>query len=359
MRVFLDARTASWSGVGRYVTGLLSRINKTNSLDVLVLANKDLTKHERVKKIYARYNVLSVRGLLEVSFISRQKGIDIIHSPMYVTPFFPSSPLIVTIHDLIPIKMPEVMGGNLRRNTYYSLNKLAVKNATAILVPSNSTKKDVLDVFKCSSEKIHVIPHAIDDIFLERKDKCSERHDNLQLGDRYLLSFGNAKPNKNLEMLLKAYAITKKEIMAKLVLIGSMAALPYKLKVQIKNLKIEHDLTFTGRLTDEELVSLYSRALAFIFPSVYEGFGLPPLEAMACTCPVACSHSSSLPEVVGDSALLFDPYSLDSIVDAILKVSLDDRLRSGLIEKGQKRACKFTWDNTFKEVFEIYKKILA
>ena len=358
MRVLFDARTSSWTGVGRYVTGLLSRLMDLSPIDLVVLTSEDFSYYQKIEKIYMRFNVLSTRGLFELTFASRRKGIDIIHSPMYVTPLLPSSRLVVTIHDLIPIRMPEVMTGKSRRSMYYLLNKLAVNNADAILVPSSSTKYDVIDIFRCSEGKVHVIPHALDDVFFNIRSRSSHTCKGLHPEERYLLGIGNHKPHKNLVKLLKAFAITRKDVESKLVLIGTEDSLSSEIRAIIDKLGIKKEVFFSGKLTDAELINLYSGALAFIFPSVYEGFGLPPLEAMACGVPVACSNSASLPEVVGDSALLFDPYTVDSIADAIIKITFDQKLRSSLTEKGRRRVRNFSWDSTATNILEVYNKII-
>lgn len=341
------------------MTGLLNKLTALDYVDLFIFSSRNISLNKEVKRIPSYYKVFSVRGLFELSLNAQRKDVDIIHCPMYVTPFYPRARLVVTIHDLIPIRMPEVMSRRGRRSTYYILNKHAINTSEVILVPSESTKSDVLDIFDCSEEKVHVIHHALDDVFLNVAENRADYIPNgLRPGDRYLLSVGSAKPNKNLVRLLEAFARVKKEISAKLVLIGDLDARYPEVQFASNNLHIQNDVIFTGRVTDSELLSLYSKALAFVFPSVYEGFGLPPLEAMACNTPVTCSKATSLPEVVGDAALLFDPYSVESISNAIVRVVLDQQLRVSLIAKGRQRINEFTWDKTLSRVLKVYEDLI-
>ncbi|MCL4499487.1 MAG: glycosyltransferase family 4 protein [Chloroflexi bacterium] len=361
LRVFLDARTLTWSGVGRYVKGLIESLAARDDIDLTVFHYpKDrLPVTDGIKTVEASAGVFSPKGLVEVSLVARRYDYDLFHAPMFITPYAIKKPLVVTIHDLIPLTVPDVMPGFAERRLYYTVNKRAAKIANAILVPSQSTKDDVAKFLECAPLKVHIVSHAMDPEF----SSLTERQDSaillkLGIGEPYVLSMGNEKPSKNIVTLVQAFSLVRAMIPLKLVLVGAPTERFAQVQDAIADLDLQEYVLYTGHVSDEELVALYSNALVFVFPSIYEGFGLPPLEAMTYGTPVACSSTTSLPEVVGNAAELFDPFSADDISVSILKLATDSSLRKDMIDRGHERARQFNWQNTSSGIVEVYRQAI-
>ena len=267
-------------------------------------------------------------------------------------------PTILTIHDLIFDKMPE---HHKPLNRWY-LNlalPLFSKRADHIIAVSEATRDDVIKTYGISPDKISVIPEAAAPRFTPQPTKTIQAvRQRYQLPDQYLLYVGTIEPRKNLERLLKAWEklFQTKEV-PPLVFVGSRGWLSESFFNALEKSPFRNDVLLTGYVRDEDLPALYSAATAFVFPSLYEGFGLPPLEAMACGTPVICSNTSSLPGVVGDAALLCDPTDDLALEDALKRIVNDVDLRHKLSEQGLEQAAKFSWERTAKDTLAVYNRI--
>jgi glycosyltransferase involved in cell wall biosynthesis len=229
-----------------------------------------------------------------------------------------------------------------------------------ILTDSCKVKGEAINLLKLSSEKIKVIYPGVDKRFKKLKSKnLNGILPELNPNKKTILYIGNTRPYKNLPRLLEAFGLLQKRKPENYQLIiagGEKRNLPLLKRITI-DLNIEKDVFFTGNLTDIEVVALMNAADVFVFPSLEEGFGLPPLEAMACGTPVVTSNVSSLPEVVGDAALLVDPENVEEIASAIEKVLTDEKMREELIRKGFERVKNFSWEKTASETLKIYKSV--
>jgi len=272
---------------------------------------------------------------------------DIFHLPLPVAPFWrkpKNCKLIVTVHDLTPLKFPDFH--NLKRKLYFRFFvKRLLKQADRIIADSISTKKDIVDLLMIKADKIDVVYLAAD--MKHTSKKVPKKYG---IKDEYILYVGTVEPRKNLLRLIDAY--NKLNPPEKLVIVGASG---WKNKDVYK--KKNKNIIFTGYVDDEDLPKLYSNAKVFIYPSLYEGFGLPVLEAMNCKVPVITSNTSSMPEVGGDAVLYVNPSSVDDIRIKLSKLLTDSNLRKELIKKGINQVKKFSWDKTAKETINVYKKV--
>jgi glycosyltransferase involved in cell wall biosynthesis len=239
----------------------------------------------------------------------------------------------------------------------------AARRATRVLTVSESSKRDILRFVDIKPEKIDVIYNAYDERFSqppneEDLDRVRERY---QLQDQFVLYAGNVKPHKNLERLIEAFEIVRQRGLdkLKLVMIGDDISRYAVLRRAVHKHQLHKYVRFLGYMPEETLAAMYRLAGVFVFPSLYEGFGLPPLEAMASGTPVVISNVSSLPEVAGNAALLVDPLDPGVIADGIYRVLTDDSLRRDLQRKGLERARQFSWEQSVRRVRQIYSEVAA
>jgi len=278
--------------------------------------------------------------------------------------YFLGKPFIITVHDLM--RYLDLVGGgpclirkpNLQDALWLHLDYLGAVKAAKIVVPSNHTKNDLVRYLKVPEEKVVVIYHGIDEAFkpVEGPRPCEEP---------YVLYVGSEHPRKNLATLLKAFKLLKQDPKfreLKLVKAGPAGGEEKSFRSDtmsvVEALGLKGDVIFVDRwLSVEELAALYSQAELFAFPSIYEGFGWPPLEAMACGCPVIASNTTSLPEVLGDAAMYADPASPEAWAEAMERVLTDDRLRRKLASMGLERAKQFTWRRAAEQLLRVYEEV--
>ena len=359
------------AGIARYTYQLVSsllELDKSNDYVLYAFSSKpeqDVFKSERAQfrphkwqpQLLKTYFLLL--RLLNLSADSFTKEADIVHSTDFVLPVSKNKPSIITIHDLAFRRFPSFY--TFKNRTYMnSMAKFSAKRADKIITYSDSTKKDVIKFLSIDEKKISVIPLGVEDKFKPAsEEEIKKIKADLGLPDNYIITLGTLQPRKNLEALIDAFARLKKDkaIPHKLVIVGEKGWNNEKLLTKLAGLDIAEDIVLTGFIEDNQLPSLYSGATALVYPSLYEGFGLPVLEAMACGVPVACSNTSSLPEIAGEAALLFDPTDVDQIYSSIQKLLLDEKLRKTLGEAGIKRARQFTWEKTAKQTLSLYNSL--
>lgn len=268
---------------------------------------------------------------------------------------------VVTIHDLVFLRFPEHRGRKLSRY-YLKRHQIASKNSKKIIVPSRATKKDLQTFLKVNSNKIQIIPEATDERFKKLKnhyhlDRAIGRY--FDPKRKYILSVGTLEPRKNLNRLVMAYSLLpyalKKEY--KLVLVGAKGWHNAELYETIKNLNLLDNVILPGFVPDEDLPYIYNKASVFVYPSLYEGFGLPPLEAMACGVPVVTANNSSLPEVVERSAILVKADNEEEIAKAIKTIILKPPIAQKLSQRGIVQARKFSWKKAAQQTLKVLCKI--
>ncbi|NJE77285.1 glycosyltransferase family 1 protein [Thermococcus sp. ES12] len=301
-----------------------------------------------------------VRKLFIIPTHSKKLRLDLVHD-VYLGLFFfypQKTKKIITIYDLVPIKFPQTHRGDTILAHKYALMR-SLRYADKIISISYSTKKDAVKYFKISEEKIRVIHLGVDEDYkLLPENEIKKIKQKYNLNYPFILYVGTLEPRKNIPTLLKAlYKLKKQGLPHKLVITGKKGWKYKNIFELISKLNLQRDVIFTGYVPREDLPALYNAADLFVYPSLYEGFGLPPLEAMACGTPVITSNTSSLPEVVGNAGIMVDPYDVNGLAKAIYEVLTNDRLREELRKRGLERAKMFSWKKTAEETLKVYEEV--
>ncbi len=344
------------TGIGRYIRGLVSAFGYKNAWKYVFLGNHELKDFPHVE--YVRFNapIYSLQEQLTLPFAANR--CNALHIPHYNVPVFWNKKLIVTIHDLIHLEFSKDL--NPFAVTYAkTLLPIAVRKADAIIAVSEKTKTDLVTKLKVPPKKISVIYHGIDPVFLSDGGRTvPEKKD-----APYFIYVGLIKSHKNLGVLLKAFVnLRKKTGMGNLRLriIGTPDRKQRLVRQWLNTISAEPNITIETGLHDEALKSVYSNALALIFPSLYEGFGFPLLEAMACKIPIIAARATSIPEVLGEySGLYFDPQSESDLEHQMNKILSDNVLKDRLIREGSERLKLFNWNRAAKQTEEIYESVLS
>ncbi|MDE5764902.1 MAG: glycosyltransferase family 4 protein [Ruminococcus sp.] len=290
------------------------------------------------------------------------KDIDITHFFNYIAPPGVHGKTVITVHDMVYKAFPETV----RSRTKMMLNtglKRSMKQADIIVTDSEFSKSEIIKYFPQYQDKIRVVLCGVD---LQKFRPCQnperipEVKKSLGIEGEYFLYLGTIEPRKNLERLISAYHIFAQHVKdaPKLVLAGGKGWLYDSIFQKVTDLKLTDKVIFTKYVPSEDMNPLMCGAIAFVFPSIYEGFGMPPLEAMACGVPVLASDSASLPEVTGDCAVVCDAYSEESIADGLNRLYSDTELRSELSRRGIRRAENFTWENSAEQLYSVYKELV-
>jgi glycosyltransferase involved in cell wall biosynthesis len=308
---------------------------------------------------------LMTLGNVWLPWLAQQLKLDLIHDPTGVTPcLFGSSiaRLVVTVHDVFAWSLPGY-SSLLDRLIYRSwLPQVLKSRAGAVMTVSRQSQQDIVRFLGFPENKIHRIPYGVNPKFSQLPVTQVQKHlqDRFNLTSPYILYVGALTRRKNIERAVQAFSsLTPVYPDLRFVLAGPRSWAQTPLGGLIAELDIADKIILTGPLTDRDLPVLYNGSLAFIFPSLYEGFGLPVLEAMACGVPVVTSNVSSLPEVAGEAALLVDPLDVTAIAAAISRLIDDPELRRELSQRGLERARQFTWDRTARETIQVYNSVLA
>jgi glycosyltransferase involved in cell wall biosynthesis len=370
LRIAIDARKLRDYGIGTYVRNLLRHLARIDeSTDYIVLCRERDTA--AVKKLGMNFRAVpeksrpySIREQLTVPLDLRRERVDLFHAPHYVLPPLTPCPSVVTIHDCIHLRFPQYLPNRVAYAYARASLWIATHRSHRVLTVSEASKRDILRYFRVPEKKIDVIYNAIDERFGQAPDpeEIERVRERYQLDGPFILYAGNIKPHKNLERLIEAFHSLRRGggfDAVRLLIIGDEISKYATLRRAVHRHKLHKYVRFFGFVPVQTLASLYRLASVFVFPSLYEGFGLPPLEAMASGTPVITSNVSSLPEVVGDAALLIDPYEPEAIADAMRRVLTDADLREQMRARGFERAREFSWDRSVRRVREIYGEVLG
>ncbi|HBB19514.1 MAG TPA: glycosyltransferase family 1 protein [Ruminococcus sp.] len=290
------------------------------------------------------------------------KKADLTHFFNFIVPPGVHGKTVVTVHDMTYKAFPETVRGRTRAMLNMGLKK-SMKRADMIVTVSEFSKSEILKWFPEHEKKLRVVPCGVD---LDRFKPCTEPEripqvkQSLGIEGDYFLYVGTIEPRKNLERLIIAYDIFSKRKggdVPKLVLAGGKGWLYDGIYGKVQELGLDKQVIFTKYIPSEDMNPLMCGALAFVFPSIYEGFGIPPLEAMACGVPVLASDAASLPEVTGDCAVTCDAFSEESIAEGLARLCDDGELRKDLSVRGRKRAELFTWDSSAEKLYNVYKEL--
>jgi glycosyltransferase involved in cell wall biosynthesis len=369
VRIAIDARKLRDYGVGTYVRNLLRHLSRLDHSTeyVLLCQQQDCgipqTLGPNFRAIPESSPAYSLREQVKVPMDLWREKPDLFHAPHYVLPPLTPCRSVVTIHDCIHLRFPQYLPNRLGYAYARSSMWFATHRSSRILTVSEASKRDILHYFHVPETKIEVIYNAIDERFNEvpAEDEVARVRERYQLNDPFVLYAGNIKPHKNLERLIEGFHLLRRRGFdhVRLLIIGDEISKYATLRRAVHRHKLYKYVRFFGFVPDRTLAILYRLASVFVFPSLYEGFGLPPLEAMASGTPVITSNVSSLPEVVGDAAVLIDPHEPEAIADAIQRVLTDVELRSSLRERGFARARHFSWERSIARVRDSYTEVLA
>jgi glycosyltransferase involved in cell wall biosynthesis len=374
VKIALDIRTVTSrrSGVGNYVRNLLAGLERTHPAHayLLLACRENLAALDGVMSGAATHQTRlgqeshPLGDLWEHLWLPgalKRRGVDLLHGPMLMLPLGRASfARVVTIHDLVPMLFPETVPRKYALYVRWLLPRVAGV-AERVICVSGHTKDDLVRELGMDPERVVVVHEAPQPGFRPLEDlaalaRVRERHG---ITKPFFFHLGNIEPRKNLVGLVKAFLSLSPRGRAQLVLGGHKGWLTQGIFKELDGLDLSQDVIFTGYLPQEDLPLLMNAAAAFVFPSLYEGFGLPVLEAMACGTPVITSNISSLPEVAGDAALLVDPRRVEDLAGAMERVLEDGTLRRDLSRAGLERAAQFTWERAARETMAVYEQAMA
>jgi glycosyltransferase involved in cell wall biosynthesis len=365
------------SGSGQYLLHLLQALAEVDQQNQYILLGlhpmpqkiRALTRFPHVVEPvpgFASRNA-SIENLMWEQFTApsaaRKAGVDLLHTPYFAPPFFPRTPGVITIHDVIPLRLPQYRT-DPKMKAYLQLITRAARKATLIITISQHAKHDMIDALKLPAERIRVIYEAAGDEYHPISDPAvlAEVRARYGLNERYILYLGGLDQRKNVPQLVRAFAHLYRQLGdpdLQLLIAGNPDKQSGSLFPDPR--PVAADLGMTGQIIyrfieEEDKPAIYSAASLFVFPSLYEGFGLTPLEAMGCGTPVICSNRTALPEVVGDAAISLDPDNIHEMVEAMHSVLTNSELRADLHARSLQRAAQFNWHKTAAETIAAFEE---
>lgn len=352
MKIAINAMllSAPSFGIRTYIANLIKHLKQTDTQNTYGIFSGSKGLHPALRIMWEQ---------LAMPFAINKGSFDVFHSPDHTLPLLPvKAKKIITVHDLSFYKHPETFP--LMKRTYKKLvTPGSLRRADAVIADSASTKKDIIGIFGTPADKISVVHIGVGEEFKKTDDAgaLSRLRHERGLDRPFILFVGTLEKRKNIEGLIDAYIIAVREhkISRDLAVVGKKGWLYEGIFKKVRQQGLEAKIKFIFDARQEELPLIYNLADLFVYPSLYEGFGLPVLEAMACGTPVITSDVSSLPEVAGDAAILVDPKDAFALAANIAKVLEDPSLRSAMSQKGLARAKQFGWDKCARETLEVYR----
>jgi len=373
MRIAFDIRKLNDFGIGTYIRNLVLNLAQLDRESHYYLISREPDRAE-FSTLPANFFFImdpSQESMywndIVLPYSLKKKGVELLHTPHYLAPRFLSCKSVITIHDCVHILFPNYASSKSAYNRARQATRRAIKKCSHILTVSEATRRDLMRLFSVPEEKISVVYNAIDERAVlsdnpEEQKRVLERY---QIQDPFLLYAGNIKPHKNIARTIEAFSVLKTELKEnplwknlKLVIIGDELSKHQFLRRTVIRSGVQHDVRFFGFVPYETLKVFYKSAQIFVFPSLYEGFGLAPLEAMANGTAVLTSNVSSLPEVLGEAALLVNPENVFEISKGIKHLLFDANLRSELVMKGLEQSRKYSWKKSAELVWQTYREVL-
>jgi glycosyltransferase involved in cell wall biosynthesis len=382
LKIAIDARRIRDFGIGTYIRNLINAFKALNATDHFILilspdeahAFHELPPNFEVVQ-YERGDEQLIDNIAFPMFL-RRLDVDLVHVPLNRVPVFMPRPYVVTIHDMASLFYEEVSG--IRKHFWYYRFRRGLMRASTVIAVSAATSRDVQHQFSIPPHRVRLVYNAPDPHFFRHGPSADARsagpeaqvRERQRILERYQIHYpfvlyaGNIRPQKNIPRLVEAFAVVRENLAdhprfkdLRLIIIGDEISRYPSVRRAVIQSRVEQAVRFLGFVPFDTLRIFYELAEAFVFPSLYEGFGLPPLEAMASGTPVVASAVASLPEVVGDAAFVVNPENVFDIARGIKEVLLDETLRQQLIEKGKQHAATFSWERTAREVLEIYRSV--
>jgi glycosyltransferase involved in cell wall biosynthesis len=382
-RIVLDTRRVADFGIGTYIRNLVRTLSRLDTFNqyTLITPSRDIPEFAGLPANFstALYENKGKAGLAQIGFsmFLRKLPAEVYHIPLNAVPLMMPKPYLVTIHDMSSLLFAAQSG--YRNNLRLFYLRRGLLRADQVLAVSTATRHDVENVLRIPASRMRVVYNAPDPVFTPGSPRPSNSDtpalhapeiqrvlDRYRIHYPFLLYVGRTNPQKNIPRLVEAFAVVRGELQdhpeykdLRLIIIGDEIAKHPALRHAVIQSRVEEAVRFLGFVPIDTLRTFYQAAAAFVFPSLYEGFGLPPLEAMACGTPVVCSNVSSLPEVVGDAAVIVNPENVFEIARGIRELLLDNDLRDRLIERGFEHLRRFSWESSAGQVLQTYKEIAA
>lgn len=369
MKILIDARWIKQTGVGRYIENLITELLKIDNKNQYILLVRE---QDREKVHFAAPNVKIETVNIQWYSAKEQTVLlqklnsikpDLVHFTSFNMPLGYRGKFVITIHDLTLLRFRNIRQ-SFAHKYFYKLKDLgmrvilknAIARAKTILTPTDFVKEDIASVYKVRRNKIVVTPEAAEAAYQKPRVDLAR----FGIDKPFLLYVGNAYPHKNLERLIIAFGklITEYMLDYQLVIAGRKDSFHESLRQEVAQAHLENRVIFTDYVSDAELAGLYKNAALYVFPSLSEGFGLPPLEAMAYGLPVVSSAATCLPEVLGDAAVYFKPKSPSDMANVISSTLADKELQEKLVKRGYAQVKKFSWRKTAKATYEVYERVL-
>ena len=370
MKIGIDIRELEKkkiTGIGKYLNNFLKTSVKNNRSWKFTLFGNQNTHINlnafNCKKVIVKEYITFLWDQIQLPFHLKKENIDIFLTPYFKAPVLCTCKLVIIINDLIPLLSKEYLGSKKIFTKFYfkTFIKASIAKADKIIAISDQTKKDIINQFNISENKVEVVYLNVDPIYSQTKFNSDRIEKKYGISGNFILYVGNFNPHKNVSTLIHAYSDLPEEIKQQyhLVIGGRKDSNCSELAKLVKVLRIDDNVTFPGFIQENELPAIYSASSLFVFPSLYEGFGLPPLEAMASGTPVIVSNAGSLPEVVSSAGILVNPKDIKGIRNEILNVLLDKKLSKKMKKMGLSRAKEFTPKKTADEILAVLKKTVC
>ena len=360
MRVVIDARKFYDFGIGTYIQNLAANMESRVEM-VLIIAPEDTQRIDTLSTVQKKINSSGKYSLLELRSIAADANslqADVFHAPHYTTPFGLKMPCVTTIHDILHVRGKKYYS-LLQRSYARAILAHACKASSAVIVDSEFTRRELLDAFPIAEKSVHVVYLGVSSNYFKdyTVSEINTFRTKYRLVKPTILYTGSLKPHKNVRVLILAYANMKHRSEYQLAIAGEGITKHRDLWSLIEQKGLVGDVVEIGQISSNDLALAYHAASVVVLPSLYEGFGFSVLEAMASGTPAIGANAGSIPEIMGDGGIFFDPSSVENLTDELEKVLDDKELRKQLITRGLQNVARFSWVKCAEETFQIYKDV--